>query len=163
MARTKLHTADLLDRHPDRAWVVEPRFRSYGHRDHFHGPIETVRTFEDDLPLRELLGSPGDGRVLVVDGGASLRCALLDAPLAKQAAENGWAGLLISGAVRHVTALARVELGVAALGSSPRAPLLRAAGQASVSVRFGGVTFEPGHWLYADPDGVITSWQPLHG
>lgn len=153
-------TPDLCDAHPE-VQVVEPRFRGFGGRVAFHGAIATVRCHEDNSRVRELAGTPGQGRVMVVDGGGSLRRALLGDQIAANAARNGWAGFLIHGAVRDVEVLAQLDLGVQALAAHPMKTEKRGLGEMDVPVGFAGVDFHPGHWLYADANGVIVSMRPL--
>lgn len=153
-------TPDLCDDHPD-VRVVDPVFRTYGGRPAFHGPVVTVRCFEDNSRVRELANTPGEGRVIVVDGGGSLRRALLGDQIAAAAARNGWSGLLIFGAVRDVDALEQTDLGVQALASHPMKTEKRGLGDVDVVITFAGVTFTPGDWLYADRNGVIVSPYPL--
>lgn len=153
-------TPDLCDDHPD-VLVVDPVFRSYGGRAALHGRIVTIRCFEDNSRVRELANAPGEGRVIVVDGGGSVRRALLGDQIAAAAARNGWSGLLIHGAVRDVDALAETDLGVQALASHPMKTDKRGLGDVDVAVTFAGVTFVPGEWLYADRNGVIVSPRSL--
>lgn len=153
-------TPDLCDTHPE-VQVAEPLFRGFGGRVAFHGAITTVRCHEDNSRVRELAGMPGQGRVMVVDGGGSLRRALLGDQIAANAARNGWAGFLIHGAVRDVEVLAQLDLGVQALAAHPMKTEKRGLGEVDVPVRFAGVDFHPGHWLYADANGVIVSASPL--
>lgn len=153
-------TPDLCDTHPH-VQVAEPLFRGYGGRVAFHGAIATVRCHEDNSRVRELAGTPGQGRVMVVDGGGSLRRALLGDQIAATAARNGWAGFLIHGAVRDVEVLAQLDLGVQALAAHPMKTEKRGLGEVDVPVRFAGVDFHPGHWLYADANGVIVSARKL--
>jgi regulator of ribonuclease activity A len=147
-------TADVLDEHGDRAAVCLIQFRSFG-RAAFSGRIATVRCYEDNVLLRRRTEEPGDARVLVVDGGGSLRCALLGDNIAQLALENGWAGIVLHGCVRDAAALDSLGLGVKAIGTNPRPSRKEGAGALDVPVSFGGVTFEPGAQLYADPDGVV--------
>lgn len=150
-------TPDLCDAHPDRIEVAEPLFRSYGGRSAFAGRIVTVACFEDNSKVKELASRPGEGQVMVVDGGGSMRRALLGDQVAAAAAANGWSGLLIHGCVRDVDALGRLALGVQALGAHPLKTDKRGLGDIDVPVRFAGVRFVPGHWLYADLNGVIVA------
>jgi regulator of ribonuclease activity A len=146
-------TADLLDEHPD-ALVCVVQFRSFG-APAFHGPIATVSCLEDNVLVRRQLESAGNGRVLVVDGGGSLRCALLGDRLAELGVTNGWAGVVLNACVRDSVDLIVRGFGVKAIGTSPRPSTKTAAGEVDVPVTFGEVTFEPGALLYADEDGVI--------
>jgi regulator of ribonuclease activity A len=152
-----LPTADLCDRHDGKARVVAPMFHSYGGRRAFHGTIATLKLFEDNSLVRRVLGTPAHDRVLVVDGGGSLRCALVGDQLARLAVANGWPGLLVYGCIRDCAAVGRMDLGVLALATHPRKSVKQGIGEADIPVTFGGVTFVPGQYLYADEDGVIVS------
>ncbi|WP_429911551.1 ribonuclease E activity regulator RraA [Glycocaulis sp.] len=151
------HTADLCDAWPDKVRVLAPLFTHYGGRQVFHGPVETILAYEDNSRVREALSEAGEGRVLVIDGGASLRRSMVGGDLAKLAAKNGWAGILVHGAVRDAHELEAEPVGVLALGLIPRKTEKRGLGTRGLSVSFGGVTFAPGDWLYADRDGVVVS------
>ncbi|MCC8626970.1 ribonuclease E activity regulator RraA [Xanthomonas vesicatoria] len=153
-------TPDLCDRFPE-VIVAEPLFRHFGGRTVFCGSIATVRCFEDNSRVRELASTPGAGRVLVVDGQGSLKHALLGDQIASQAVANGWAGVLIHGCVRDVEILATLPLGVLALAACPRRTERRDLGDVDVPVNFAGVAFVPGHWLYADTNGVLVTPLPL--
>ncbi len=150
-------TADLYDEHLDDLQSCTLQLRRYGGRAAFSGPVVTVRCLEDNALLKATVSEPGDGRVLVVDGGGSLQAALMGDVIAALAAGNGWAGAVINGAVRDVAALATIDLGVKALGSNPRKSRKDGAGVRDVEVRFGGVTFRPGDVLFADEDGILTA------
>ncbi|AZG87100.1 ribonuclease E activity regulator RraA [Pseudomonas syringae] len=154
-------TPDLCDAYPDLIQVVEPMFSNFGGRDSFGGQIVTLKCFEDNSKVREQVELDGKGKVLVVDGGGSLRCALLGDMLADKAAKNGWEGMLIYGCVRDVDVIAQTDLGVQALASHPKKTEKRGIGELNVPVTFGGVTFRPGDYLYADNNGVIISPSPL--
>jgi regulator of ribonuclease activity A len=148
-------TTDLCDEHPE-IQVCEPVFAAFGGRAAFSGPITTLKVFEDNSLVREAVGQPGQGRVLVVDGGGSLRCSLLGGNLAVAAATNGWAGVVINGCVRDVAELAAQPIGVRALAVFPRKSERGLhSGQAGIPVLFAGVVFREGEWLCADPDGVV--------
>lgn len=149
-------TADLCDRHEAWVRVVAPGFRDYGGLHCFSGPIATVKVHEDNGLVRAALEKPGEGRVLVVDGGGSLCCAL-----AGLAHRNGWAGLLIYGCIRDSEAIACVAIGVKALGTHPRKSVKKGAGDRDIPVTFSGVTFAPGDHLYADRDGIVVASEPL--
>jgi regulator of ribonuclease activity A len=123
----------------------------------FHGPVRTIKALEDNALIKQVLAEPGKGAVLVVDGGGSLRTALLGDLIAASAAASGWAGVIIFGAVRDTAALAGIELGIKALGTNPRKSAKRATGKVDVPVTFGGATFAPGSWVYCDDDGVVVS------
>jgi regulator of ribonuclease activity A len=149
-------TTDLSDAHPD-AQLAEPLLRHFGGRRSFHGPIETLRVFEDNALVRATLEDPGAGRVLVVDGGGSTRCALLGDQLAALAVRNAWAGVLIHGCVRDSDELAALDLGVLALAAHPRRSVKRGEGERGGQLRFAGLTLRPGQHLYADADGILVS------
>ena len=154
-------TTDLSDAHPDAIQVAEPMFRDFGGQRAFHGAIATVKLFEDNALVRSILETPGAGRVLVVDGGGSMRCALLGDQLAELAVRNGWAGVVVHGCIRDSEAIGQLPLGVKALATHPLKSIKRGEGQREIPVRFAGVHFRPGAWLYADGDGLIVSEQPL--
>lgn len=155
-------TTDLCDLHPE-VQVCEPVFSDYGGRTAFHGPIATLKVFEDNGPVRALLETPGAGRVLVVDGGGSLRCALVGGLLGKLGVERGWAGIVVYGCVRDRAELAACDLGIKALAASPRKSEKGLhGGHVDRLVRFAGVTFRPGAWLYADVDGVVVADRAVH-
>ena len=151
----EFRTADLVDEHGEALQSCDLQLRQFGGRRRFHGPIRTVACFEDNALVKKVLSEPGDGAVLVVDGGGSLHTALVGDLIAGLAQDNGWAGLVINGAVRDTEALAGLGIGIKALGSNPRKSAKLAAGQVDVAVRFGGVTFRPGEHLYSDEDGVV--------
>lgn len=157
----KYVTPDLCDTYPELVRVLEPMFNNFGGRDSFGGKIVTVKCFEDNSRVKELLATPGHGKVLVVDGGASLRCALLGDMIGDSAVKNGWEGVIIYGCVRDVDALAELDLGVQALSSMPLKSNRKGIGEVDVPVTFGGVTFNPGEYVYADNNGVIVSSQSL--
>lgn len=148
-------TADLCDAHPGAVQICEPLFRDYGGVTAFSGSIVTIRCFEDNTRVRDILGTDGRGRVLVVDAGGSLRCAMLGDNLAQMALDHGWAGVIMYGCVRDAAVLATLPLGVKALATHPLRSEKRGGGELNVPVRFGGVVFRPGERLYADEDGVI--------
>ena len=151
---TPVPTADLVDQYGTQLRVVDLQFRQFGAHRLFAGPVRTVSCHEDNGLLRDLLRTPGDGHVLVVDGGGSLRTALVGDLIAASAQDNGWAGLILHGAVRDSAALAELQLGIKALGTIPRKSSKDAAGEIDVPVTFGGVTFAPGDILHADDDGI---------
>ena len=153
-------TTDLCDAHPA-VQVAEPVFRHFGGRRRFAGRVATVLCLEDNSKVREAVGEPGAGRVLVVDGGASLQCALLGDLLGAQAVANGWSGVVVNGCIRDSRRLGELELGVMALATHPRRSEKRGHGERDVPVRFGGVTFHPGDYLHADEDGLIVSGTAL--
>ncbi|MCF5804774.1 MULTISPECIES: ribonuclease E activity regulator RraA [Pseudomonas syringae group] len=154
-------TPDLCDAYPEQVQVVEPMFSNFGGRDSFGGQIVTLKCFEDNSFVKQQVELDGKGKVLVVDGGGSLRCALLGDMLAEKAAKNGWEGVVIYGCVRDVDMLAQTDLGVQALASYPKRSEKRGEGQLDLPVTFGGVTFHPAEYLYADNNGIIISSSPL--
>ena len=149
-------TPDLCDNHPEVA-VADPVFRDYGGNPAFCGRIVTTDCFEDNSRVRDLVATDGRGKVLVVQGGGSLRRSLLGDMLAERAVANGWSGLLINGCVRDVEALAKLPLGVKALAACPVKTEKLGVGEVDVAVTFAGLTFSPGHWLYADRNGVVVA------
>ncbi|SDL71586.1 regulator of ribonuclease activity A [Franzmannia pantelleriensis] len=147
-------TPDICDAHPE-VQVLDPIFANVGGRETFCGPVRTIKCFEDNALLMQALAEPGNGCVLVVDGGGSLRCALLGDRLAEQALENGWGGVVLYGCVRDVDVLAEMEFGVQALGVHPRRGQCNGDGQRDVGVQFAGANMVPGQWLYADNNGIV--------
>ncbi len=154
-------TPDLCDAYPDKIQVVEPMFSNFGGRDSFGGQIVTVKCHEDNSRVKEQVELDGTGKVLVVDGGGSLRCALLGDMLAEKAAKNGWEGIVVYGCIRDVDVVAQTDLGVQALASHPMKSLKRGVGELGVPVTFCGVTFRPGEYVYADNNGIVVSPEPL--
>lgn len=155
-------TTDLSDAHPE-AQVAEPIFGDFGGEIAFHGPIKTLKVFEDNAAVRALLETPGEDHVLVVDGGGSTRCALVGGQLGELAVKNRWAGIVVYGYVRDSEELAAQEVGIKALGTHPRKSEkgLHSAAADKVLV-FAGVSFKPGAWLYADADGILVSDKAIH-
>jgi len=154
-------TADLCDEHGDAVQVCEPVFHAFGGRRAFSGPVSTVRCFEDNSRVKEAVNGPGEGRVLVVDGGGSRRRALLGDMLGEAAVKNGWAGVIIHGCIRDSAALGQMNLGIRALGTMPLRSEKRNEGERDVPVRFAGVTFRPGDFVYVDEDGIVLAHGPL--
>ncbi len=151
-------TADLIDDFGAELQSCETQFTQYGGRPAFAGPVETIRCFRDNALLKRLLTeTPGEGRVLVVDGGGSLASALMGDLIAAGAVRQGWAGVVINGAVRDVATLRTLDLGAKALGSNPRKSAKDGLGESGVPVEFGGVQFRPGAWLYSDEDGIVVA------
>ncbi|WP_246274559.1 ribonuclease E activity regulator RraA [Hyphomicrobium sulfonivorans] len=147
-------TCDLSDRFPD-ARVAAPVFRDFGGRRAFSGRAVTVKCFEDNSRIKELLATAGEGRVLVVDGGGSLRCALMGDMIAADAVTNGWAGVLIEGCVRDTGILATLDIGIKALAANPRRSTRRGEGSAHIDISFAGTPVSEGDWVVADEDGVV--------
>ncbi|TNY35166.1 ribonuclease E activity regulator RraA [Thermomonospora catenispora] len=154
-------TADLIDEFDAELASCQTQFRQYGGRLTFAGPISTVRCHRDNALIKQVLNGPGEGRVLVVDGGGSLASALMGDMIAAAAVKNGWAGVVINGAVRDVAALRTLDLGIKALGSNPRKSAKAGAGEVDVPIKFGGAEFVPGHWLYSDEDGIVVAARRL--
>ena len=155
-----ISTPDLTDTAPDAA-VIELQFRNFGAHAQFSGQVVTIKCHEDNSLVKQCVSEPGEGRVIVVDGGGSLRRALLGDMLAEEAARNGWAGLVINGAVRDVDEIAATALGVKALGATPLKTEKRGEGQRDSVLQMGGARIAPGDYLYADNNGVIISTHPL--
>lgn len=158
-------TPDLCDQHEAELGrslrVVAPMFQRYGGRGTFSGQIVTLKLFEDNSLVREVLGQAGQGKVLVVDGGGSVRCALVGDQLAILAQKNGWEGIVVYGCIRDSGDINQLDIGVRALNTHPQKSIKKGVGDRDIAVTFGGVTFNPGEYLYADEDGVLVSSQPL--
>jgi regulator of ribonuclease activity A len=148
-------TADLVDQHGDALASSDLQMRQYGGLAAFTGTVRTVRCFQDNALVKQALATPGDGQVLVVDGGGSLHSALMGDLIAASAVAHGWAGVVVHGAVRDVAALRDLPLGVKALGSNPRKSTKDGTGEVDVPVSFGGVTYRPGQRLWSDDDGIV--------
>lgn len=170
MTKERFVTCDLLDANPE-SQVCLPNiegksFYSFGGKDSFCGEIVTVKCFEDNSCVKSLLNSNGkdkndNGKVLVVDGGGSMRCALLGDMIAQSAVDNGWAGVIIYGCVRDVDDMAKMDIGVKALGCIPRKSNRRDEGQTDIEISFGDLTLISGMFVYADNNGIIASGNPL--
>lgn len=170
MNKDNFVTCDLLDANPD-SQVCLPNiesksFYSFGGKDKFCGEIVTVKCFEDNSRVKALLNSDGkdangEGKVLVVDGGGSMRCALLGDMIAQSAIDNGWAGVVVYGCVRDVDDMAQMDIGVMALGCIPRKSTRRDEGQTDIEISFGDLTLNSGMFLYADNNGMIASNKSL--
>ena len=154
-------TPDLCDDYPELVRVLDPIFSNFGGRERFSGPLVTVKCFEDKSVVKELVGTPGEGRILVVDAGGSMRRACLGDMLAEQASVNGWAGLVIYGCIRDVDEIMATDIGVQALGTHPMKTDKKGIGELGISVTFAGVTFSLGDYVYADNNGIIVSSQRL--
>ena len=154
-------TPDLCDLHADLVRVLEPMLVNYGGCEAFSGEIVTVKCFEDNSLVKEQLNTPGADKVLVVDGGGSMRRALLGDMIAESAVKQGWQGVIIYGCIRDVSAISEMPLGVQAMACVPVKTEKRGIGDLNVPVCFGGVTFNPGEYVYADSNGVVVSAQPL--
>jgi regulator of ribonuclease activity A len=148
-------TADLVDDIGPDVRSCDVQFRQFGGRTQFAGPISTVRCLQDNALLKSVLSTPGEGGVLVIDGEGSLHTALVGDVIAELARSNGWAGLVVHGAVRDAATLRELDLGIKALGTNPRKSSKTGAGERDVTVSFGGVTFVPGDIAYSDDDGIV--------
>jgi regulator of ribonuclease activity A len=148
-------TADLIDLHGDELPSCDVQLINFGGHTRFSGPIATFRTTDDNLVVRQITAEPGEGRVLVIDAGGSLHTAMIGGDMAAKAADNGWAGLVIHGAVRDSAELAQLPLGVKALGTNPRRSKKAGTGDRDIDVHFGSVVFRPGLLLVSDEDGIV--------
>lgn len=148
-------TADLVDDIGSGVRSCDLQFRQFGARARFAGPIVTVRCFEDNALLKSVLAEPGHGRVLVIDGGGSLHTALVGDVIAELGRSNGWAGLVVNGAVRDAATLRTLDIGIKALGTNPRKSAKTGAGERDLAVLLGGVDFAPGDLAFSDDDGIV--------
>ncbi len=154
-------TTDLCDAHSEDLQIAEPVFFDFGSKTDFSGPITTLKLFEDNTLVRDVLETDGQGGVLVVDGGGSLRCALLGGNLAVLAEKNNWQGVLVYGCIRDRDEIEATSVGVKALAPHPLKSNKQGVGQKDIPVRFAGVNWVPGYTLYADKDGIVLSAKPL--
>jgi regulator of ribonuclease activity A len=159
-------TCDLCDSHEDKLadgtlHTLPPIFMKFGQHIRFAGPARTLKVFEDNVIVRAALETPGEGSVLVVDGGGSLRCALVGGNLGQLAQKNGWAGIIVNGCVRDSAELNACDIGIRALATHPRRSFRKGAGDRDLAVDMAGVTIRPGDWIYADEDGLLVSTSPL--
>ena len=148
-------TADIVDEIGPDVRSCDLQFRQFGGRSEFAGSITTVRCFQDNALLKSVLSQPGDGGVLVIDGDGSLHTALVGDVIAELARSNGWAGLIVNGAVRDAAALRGIDIGIKALGTNPRKSSKTGAGERDVEITLGGVTFVPGQVVHSDDDGIV--------
>ena len=156
----KIITPDLCDEHPE-VEVLEPMFTNYGGKESFGGEVVTIKCHEDNSLVKENVDKPGTGKVMVVDGGGSLRNALLGDMLAEKAAKNGWEGLVIYGCIRDVDIIMETPLGVQALATHPRKTEKKGIGEMNIPIKFAGVEIKPGDFIYADNNGIIVSEKSL--
>lgn len=161
MSQPSFLTADLFDAHGDRSEVCSTQLRNFGGRRAFCGPIRTVVCQDDNVLLRRQLEQPSPGEVLVVDGGDSLASALIGDIIAGLGQKNGWAGVVIFGAVRDAVAIGQLDFGVKALGTNPRKSAKLGTGRVGGVIEHGGAEFIPGHWLYSDEDGILIAPEKL--
>ena len=150
-------TTDLYDEHEGKVQTCSVQFRDFGGKTKFCGPIRTVRCFRDNQLFRALLDEPGDGAVVVVDGGGSTESALMGDLIAAKGAKNGWSGVVILGAIRDSAEIGQIDFGTKALGVNPAKSSKAGTGAIDEPVEFGGVTFSPGEWIYCDEDGILVS------
>lgn len=158
---TEPRTSDICDVHAAQVRILAPLLRSFGGRTACHGPVSTLKVFEDNALIRATLEQPGGGSVLVVDGGGSLRCALVGDQLAKLAIANNWAGVIVWGSIRDCEEIGNLPMFVGALATHPLRSAKRDGGERDVAVTFGGVRFLPGDYLYADADGILVADRAL--
>ena len=156
-----IDTSELCDLYAEQVDVVEPIFSSFGGVSNFYGKVTTVKCFESNGLIAEVLEENGEGRVLVIDGGGAVRRGLIDAELAQLAVDNGWEGIIVYGAVRQIQQLENLDIGIHALAPIPVSADESVAGESDVPVNFGGVTFFPEDYIYADLTGIILSQEPL--
>ena len=159
-------TCDICDANEDKLAagtlaVLPPVFKSFGKQGKFSGPATTLKVFEDNVLVRSTLETPGNGHVLVVDGGGSLRCALVGGNLGMLAEKNGWAGIVVNGCVRDSEELNACDVGIRALATHPQRSIRKGVGDRDLAVSIAGVTVRPGYWIYADADGVLVSAEKL--
>lgn len=159
-------TCDICDANEDKLAagtlvVLPPVFRHFGRKMAFSGPVYTLKVFEDNVLVRAALETPGNGRVLVVDGGGSLRCALVGGNLGQLAEKNGWAGIIVNGCVRDSEELNACDIGVRALATHPQRSIRKGAGERDLPVSLVGITVRPGNWIYADADGILVAAEQL--
>ena len=154
-------TADLCDAFDAELQYAAPIFRAFGQHLAFSGAIATVKVFEDNALVKTALSEPGHGRVLVVDGGGSLRCALVGDQIAAAAVHNGWAGVIVWGCIRDSEAIGTMAIGVRALATHPRKTLKQGAGYRDVALQFADVRWTPGAWVYCDADGIVVAPRAL--
>ena len=157
----RIDTSELCDIYLDQVDVVDPIFSSFGGVQAFHGKVTTVKCFENNGLIEEILEENGEGRVLVIDGGGAVRRALIDAELAQLAADNHWEGIIVYGAIRQLAELENIEIGIHALAPIPVGADESSHGESDIPVNFGGVTFFPEDYIYADLTGIILSQEPL--
>jgi len=158
-----MQTTDLSDKYGEKVRVADSIFNNYGYNIRFFGAIHTLKVFEDNSLVRKVLEQDGEGKVLVVDGGGSLRCALLGDMLGELAVKNKWNGVIVFGCIRDSNAMKQLAIGVKALNTHPLKSVKRNEGQENIPVHFAGVSFVPGEFVYADEDGLLVSSERLEG
>lgn len=155
-------TADLYDKHGEKLLCADPIFIQFGLKRTFCGEIATVKLFEDNSLVRERLNEQGSGKVLVVDGGGSTRCALVGDQLAELAIKNHWEGIIVNGCIRDSFLINQMKIGIKAINTSPVKSIKRNIGEYDIPVKFAGINFCPDHFLYTDDDGLLVSIEKLH-
>ena len=156
-----LPTADISDKYSDSVRILKPLFRDYGGVKSFSGKVKTIKTLDDNTKVRTALESEGNGDVLVIDGQASLNCALLGGNLAALASQNNWSGIIVNGCIRDSDVISGIDIGVFALSSKPIKSVKKGIGDTDIDLNFMNTTFKPGEFLYADQDGIIISKSEL--
>jgi regulator of ribonuclease activity A len=154
-------TADLSDANEGRVQVVLPGLKNYGGKARFHGQIVTIRSDGDNSRVRERLGEPGDGKILVIDNGALMNCAMLGDMMATKLIENNWSGVVINGCLRDSIDVGEMQIGIKALGTNPLRSVKEGRGETNIEVKFLGAVFRPGEYLYSDEDGILLASAPL--
>jgi regulator of ribonuclease activity A len=159
-------TCDICDANEDKLadgtlTVLPPVFRQFGKKTAFAGPAATLKVFEDNALVRSMLEQPGNGQVLIIDGGGSLRCALVGGNLGVMAEKNGWAGIVVNGCIRDSDEINACQIGVRALATHPQKSIKKGVGDSNIRVSIAGVAVKPGDWIYADADGVLVATQQL--
>jgi len=154
-------TADIYDEFGERVQVALPGFNDYGQKRIFSGPVSTIKVHEDNSLVRAALEQKGNGRVLIVDGGGSLRCALIGDMLAKLGQDNGWEGIIVYGCIRDSAVIAGMDIGVKALNTNPKKSVKKGVGEVDIPVEFASVRFDPGSYVYADEDGILVANEKL--
>lgn len=155
-------TCDLCDEFAQQLQIATPCFQHYGGRRCFHGRVQTLKVHEDNTLVKQQLAETGDGRILVVDGGGSLRCALVGDLLAAMGETNGWAGIIVYGCARDSAALANIDIGIVALNVHSMRSAKHGVGQLGIKLQFAGVHIKPNDYIYCDEDGLVVAPQRLH-
>lgn len=155
-------TADLYDKYEENLQIATPMFTDYGGNRQFFGAASTVKVFEDNSLVRAALEEAGEGRVLVVDGGGSLRCAVLGDMLAEMAVNNGWTGVIVNGCIRDSVMIGNMPIGVKALNTNPRKSIKKGMGDRDIAVSFADITISAGDYIYADEDGIVVAKEKLN-
>ena len=154
-------TADLYDEHEENLQIATPMFTDYGGKHRFSGSVSTVKVFEDNSLVRAALEESGEGKILVVDGAGSLRCALFGDMLAELGQSNGWEGVIVYGCIRDSAVISKMDIGVKALNTNPRKSVKKGIGDRDVVVTFADVSINSGDYIYADEDGIVISNEKL--